>query len=142
MNEQFEYANKLSMPSFNVGYNYAAKPFLVTVMTNRLLNQSSEKIVRKDGLSFGNKTRIIADTLMIGYPINRLIPNVFVSNVEVNKKLYRDKLVGRTNKHSIIYGFGFNYLFNKNISYNASFIAPNNEQGLEYGLSFGINYNF
>ena len=114
----------------------------MTATTNRLLNQSSEKTVTKDGLSFENKTRITADTLMLGYSIKRFTPAVFFTNAGVSKKLYRDnELLGKTEQNAILAGFSITYSYDRDLNFSTAIIAPNQELGLEYGLNFGINYN-
>ena len=136
----YKRSNSFSKPSINYGFNYIYKPFVLVATTNRLLNQASEQQVSKNGLTFTNKTKITADTLMIGYA-NRLSPFVFLTNAGVEKSLYRDnKLLGKTEQSLILYGFGLNYSYDKAITFSTAIIAPNKEQGLEYGLNFSIIY--
>lgn len=140
INDDYEHNNSFSKPSLNYGYNYTYKPFVLAVTTNRLFNQANEQEVSKNGLTFTNKTKITADTLMIGYA-NRLSPFVFLTNAGVDKSLYRDnKFLGKTEQHSLLYGIGLNYSYDKAITFSTAIIAPNKEQGLEYGLNFSINY--
>jgi hypothetical protein len=142
INEEYKYKNTVSKPAFNIGYNYIYKNFVLTATTNRLLNQSTEKTVTKDGLSFENKTRITADTLMLGYSIKRFTPAVFFTNAGVSKKLYRDnELLGKTEQNAILAGFSITYSYDRDLNFSTAIIAPNQELGLEYGFNFGINYN-
>ncbi|MGL5113594.1 MAG: hypothetical protein ACRC6O_13255 [Flavobacterium sp.] len=141
INDDYEYNNSFGKPSLNYGYNYAYKPLVISVITNRLVNQSNSENVKRNGLTFESKTKITADTLTLGYQLNRFIPYVFLTNAGVEKSLYRDKFLGKTEQYSILSGFGTTYLYNKDFNFNASLLTPNKEQGLEYGVNFSINYN-
>jgi hypothetical protein len=140
INDDYQHTNSFSKPSISYGYNYIYKPFVITATTNRLLNQASEQQVSKNGLTFTNKTKITADTFMIGYA-NRLSPFVFLTNAGVEKILYNnERFVGKTKKHSLLFGGGINYSYDKNLIFSTAIIAPNKEQDLEYGLNFSIIY--
>lgn len=141
INDDYEHNNSFSKPSLNYGYNYIHKPFIITATTNRLFNQVNKQKIRKNGLTFESKTKITVDTLSVGYQINRFIPFVFLTNAGVEKSLYRDRLLGKTDQYSILGGLGSTFIYNKDFNFNASLIAPNKEQGLEYGVNFSINYN-
>jgi hypothetical protein len=137
----YERSNSFSKPSLSYGYNYISKPLVFTLTTNRLVNQTNSETVRKNGLAFESKTKITADTLSVGYMLNRFIPYVLLTNARVEKSLYRDKLLGKSDQYSLLYGIGSTYIYNKDFNFNASLIAPNKEQGLECGVNFSINYN-
>lgn len=141
INDDYEHNNSFSKPSINYGYNYIAKPLVFTLTTNRLVNQANSEVVRKNGLTFESRTKITVDTLSAGYQINRFIPFVHFTNARVEKSLYYNKLLGKSDQYSLLYGIGSTYIYNKDFNFNASFIAPNKEQGLEYGVNFSINYN-
>ncbi len=140
--DKYSYPTTLSKPVFNIGYSYNIKPLLISLSTNRIFNQIDSKQVTKDNLIFDLKSKVIADTLIIGYPIKRFIPSIFFTNAEVRKSLYyNDRFLGKTKQNSILYGLNFNYYYNKNFNFYTSIIAPNREQKLQYGINFGINYN-
>lgn len=141
INDDYEHNNSFGKPSLNYGYNYTDKPLVFTLTTNRLVNQANSEVVRKNGLTFESKTKITVDTLSVGYQINRFIPYFLLTNARVEKSLYYNKLLGKSDQYSLLYGIGSTYIYNKDFNFNASLIAPNKEQGLEYGVNFSINYN-
>ena len=110
-----------------------------------MLNQTdSQEIIKKsNNLTFNEKSRIKTDTLLIGYPINKFMPSILITNVQANQNLYyNNKFVGKDDKSSIVYGLNANYSYAKGISFYISFIAPDKELNLTYAINFGINYNF
>lgn len=141
INDDYKHSNSFSKPSLSYGYNYSYKPLVLTLTTNRLVNQNNNEVVRKNGLAYESKTKITADTLTLGYQLNRFIPYVLLTNARVEKSLYYNKLLGKSDQYSLLYGIGSTYIYNKDFNFNASLIAPNKEQGLEYGVNFSINYN-
>lgn len=141
INDDYEHSNSFSKPSLNYGYNYSFKPLVFTLTTNRLVNQANSEVVRKNGLAYESRTKITVDTLSVGYQINRFIPYVFLTNARVEKSLYYNKLLGKSDQYSLLCGIGSTYIYNEDFNFNASLIAPNKEQGLEYGVNFSINYN-
>ena len=141
INDDYEHSNSFSKPSINYGYNYISKPLVFTLTTNRLVNQANNEVIRKNGVAYESRTKITVDTLSVGYQINRFIPYAFLTNARVEKSLYYNKLLGKTDQYSILYGLGSTFIYNKDFNFNASLIAPNKEQGLEYGVNFSINYN-
>ena len=127
-------------PSISYGYSYFYKPLVINISTNRLVNQPNIQNGQKDGLFFESKTKITTDNLSLGYKINRFIPYVFLTNARVEKSLYYNKFLGKTDQYSLLYGIGTTFIYNKDFNFNASLIAPNKEQKLDYGVSFLINY--
>ena len=141
INDAYTRTNSLGKPAISYGYNYIYKPLVISATTNRLFNQASEQQVSKKGVSFLTKTRITADTLLVGYA-GRISPFGFITNAGVDKSLYRDnKLLGRTKQYALLYGGGINYVYDKSFTFSAAVIAPNKELDLKYGLNFGVIYN-
>lgn len=143
VSDDYKHNTNFNNPNFNLGYNYSIQPLLITATTNRLFNQTSEQPVSKNGLTFTSKTKIIADTIMIGYPIKRTILGLLASNVGVKKSLYRDnRFIGKTEQHAILGGIYLAYNYDKDLNLYTAFIAPNKRLDLDYGVSVGVNYNF
>jgi len=141
IDDSYKRTNSIGKPTLSYGYNYIYKPVVISATTNRLFNQASDQEVSKNGLSFLTKTRITADTLLIGYA-SRVSPFVFITNAGVDKSLYRDnKLLGRTKQYALLYGGGINYVYDKSFTFSTAIIAPNKELDLKYGLNFSIIYN-
>jgi len=138
-------SDQLKLSSLNVGLNYFKKPFVFTATTNRLLLQPSSRqmVSKKTEIGFENRTKTRADTFLIGYQIKQFVPGIFITNANVDKRLYRnDKLVGGTKQSALLWGVAGSYFYDKNLSFSAAILAPNEELGLETGLVLGINYNF
>jgi hypothetical protein len=139
--------DQLQLSSVSIGLNQriAKTPFVVGISTNRLINREVSREVKskKNGAVFTNKTKIEADSVIIGYQLGRYIPNIGVANVGVDKSIYyAGKLAGEKQQHTILGMFGLTYLASKDISITSTIILPNKELNLESGVVFGINYNF
>lgn len=139
INDGYKYGSNYQ-PSLVVGYNKVIGDYFVGVSTTRL-NPSVEKSAKK-GAVYQSKSKVEADTLSVGLK-GRLIPSVFVSNVQVGKRLYyKNVKLGSTHKSSILCGFSLNYFLNKRISLGGAYVLPNREQSLESGFVASLNYNF
>lgn len=145
INDNYSRNYRFAPPIFNLGYSYNIQALVISATTNRLFNQSVEQQVvsKTNGLAFTSRTKIIADSLIIGYPVKRIIPAIVISNVGVKKSLYRDnKFLGKTEQHAILGGICLTYIYDKDLSLFTTLIAPNKRFNLDYGVSMGINYNF
>lgn len=147
--KNYSYVNsndQLKLSGLNLGFNYKTNtPVVVSIFTNRVLNISSSREVRNrnNNKIFELASKADVDTFSVGYKYNRIIPAIFLSNVNLDKKLtYQNKIIGKEHLSSFVYGFTLNYLYDKNISIYASILAPNKEFGIETGVIVGFNYNF
>lgn len=146
----FEYTSnqdqlQLTSINFGINQNISDSPFIATISTNRFINRKITREVRnkKSGKIFTNKTKILADSLSIGYKIGQYIPNIGITNVDVNKSIYyAGELVGAKQQHAILSMFGLTYILNRNMITNITILAPNKELGVKSGIVFGFNYNF
>ncbi len=149
--DNYEYvsnSDQFKLSSISVGLSYKIDqkhPILISATTNRLFNQPTSRQVvnKKTGRSFENRTKTTADTLILGYQLNRFIPAVFISNVGVDKRLYRDnEQIDKTKQHTLLYGFQLTCFYDKALAFSAAFLAPNQELGLETGVVLTASYHF
>lgn len=147
----FEYTNnkdQLQIASINLGLTHQLhkSPIIISAFSNKLIfNRAVQREVKSkaSGNIYTNKTKVEADTLMMGYQINRFIPAVFVSNVAVDKGIYSNgRMIADKKQNSIVKGFNLSYIINRDITSNTAILLPNSKLGIEAGIIFGINYNF
>ena len=125
------------------GYNKEINRFNIGVSTNRLLTKQIKRKVDCSGQTCINLARTKYDSLQLGYRIGRYIPNIFVANVHIRKSLsLNGNNLGVQNNNIVSYGFGGNYLVNRNISVTANILMPNKEIYMKKGLGLSIHYNF
>ena len=131
--------------NFNVGLTTIFDKINITAQTNRLVNSFSKRTIidRKTQNILQSKTKITADTLLIGYRFNRIIPAITLSNIKSEKLLYyKNILRAQRNNYVILYGLNLSYFFTKNINSSIFYIMPNKELHLKDSFGFGINYIF
>lgn len=141
INDGYERDSGLSHPTINIGHSFLVKDLVLTTTTNRLFNKTRSETISRKGVVYESKVKIIADSLILGYKMNRFIPSIIFTNTGVEKSLYRGVKLGTTRQHSFTYGVGATYLYDKRLNFNTFFIAPNEELDLDWGLTFGINYS-
>lgn len=139
-NEQFQLTN------LNIGlnYNYNKNPIIFSLATNRLLNRPSiREVVDSKNNKFINKTKTIADTIIISYVYKNTSTGLFISNVNLQKSIfYKGNLAGHKINNIIITGLNINYFFVSKYYTSLSILAPKKEIGLNSGLILGLNYQF
>ena len=131
--------------NFSVGVAKSFDKVNIAFQTNRLGNSFSKRTVidKKTQKILQSNSKITADTLLIGYRFNRIIPAITFSNVELEKLLYYNNILqGKSSNHSILYGLNLSYLITKNISSSIFYIMPNKEFYLKDSFGLGINYIF
>jgi len=144
----FSFVNKyesLEKINFTTGITKNFDKIYIGLNTNRLGNSFYKRTViyNKTGQIFQNKSRITADTLLVGYRYKRIIPAVVFSNVKLEKLLYYNNVLqAKKNNNTILFGLNLSYIINKNINSFIFYIMPNKELYLKNSFGFGINYIF
>jgi hypothetical protein len=135
-------AEQLKLSSINIGYFKEFKNKIsVGAYTNRFLNKGLKRKVKANTTHFVNQTKITFDAIQVGYRFKRLMPNIFVANTKVDKKLfYQNTLLGEKVNHIYTYGAGVNYYLDKKYTVNLTYIFPVEEINMEGGLALGINF--
>jgi len=131
--------------SINVGITKSFDKLNITIQTNRLINLPLTRSVvdKRTGVTLQNKSKIINDTLLIGYRFGRFIPSLLASNAKLNKSLYyKGNFQAKQTNHAILYGVNLGYLLSRNTNVSLIYIAPNKELNLESAFGFGFNYLF
>lgn len=134
-----------SIKSINTGITKSFDNLNVTMQTNRLINfpLTSTVVNKKTGITLQNKSKIITDTLLVGYRFGRFVPSILVSNTKLDKSLYyKGNFQGKQTNHAILYGLNFGYLLSRNTNASLIYIAPNKELNLESAIGLGFNYLF
>ena len=135
----FNYVDKPSI-NLDVGSTVSYSNYLFNISTNRFLNQEQKFTVKSNGIRYRNESKVTTDTLLIGFK-EKLTPTIFLSNVDIRKKLYyNDTIIDSKKNNSWVYGFGIMYFANKNTNLAFNVIAPNVELDLEGGISLAISY--
>jgi len=125
--------------------HYFDNDFNICLQTNRFFNSAVERSVeaKSNHLTFKNKTRLTTDTILIGKRFNRFTPSFLISNSSAEKKLfYKNSLVGKETKTTILYGVNLGYFITRNIVGSVFYIAPNSEFNLESAGGLSLNYIF
>lgn len=145
----FKYINnndQLQLSSLNLGLHYQPNKtaFVYSVLTNRILNRGVNRQVRSKNNNniYTNTTKVIADTIMLGYQIRQFIPSVFLSNVNVDKAILINNVYKHDIKNSFIWGINTTYYLTKNINLTSSIVMPNKKFNINTGIIFGANYIF
>jgi hypothetical protein len=135
-------AEQLKLTSLTLGYFKELKNNIsVGAYTNRFLNKGLKRQVTANTTLFTNRTKTTFDAVQLGYRINRVMPNIFIANTEVDKKLYyQGSLVGRQTNHIYTYGAGLNYYLDKKATVGLTYILPVEEINMEGGLALSINF--
>lgn len=143
-NFKFVNEKELNINSLNVGLFDSYKNFTLSIQTNRLINYSvTRSVVSQNGTMYQNKSKMINDTVLIGYRLERFIPSVLVSNAKLNKSLwYKGNYIAGQTNNTLLYGVNFGYLLTKNINANLFLIAPNKELNLKSATGISLNYLF
>jgi len=133
------YLQEKILPTASIGYFKSIVNFTATIQTNRISNFVNKEFVnsKKDGKAYELKSRLTADTISIGYKINRFNPSIFFSNVRVEKTISKRRV-----NHAILYGASLNYFLNNKMAISTSIVAPNKEIGLSFATLLTINYFF
>lgn len=142
----FKFVNKkeLDLNSLNVGLFNSYNNFTLSIQTNRLINYPiTRSVVSQNGTVYQNKSKMINDTVLIGYRFDRFIPSVLISNTKLNKSLWLNgNFQTKKVNHTLLYGLNFSYLLSKNINANLFVIAPNKELNLKSATGISLNYLF
>jgi len=134
-----------SIKSINTGITKSFDNLNFTIQTNRLINLPLTRSIidKRTGVTLQNKSKIISDTLIIGYRFGRFVPALLVSNTKLDKSLYyKGNFQGKQTNHAILYGLNFGYLLSRNTNASLIYIAPNKELNLESAIGLGFNYLF
>ena len=121
------------------GYFLKANNYTLTFQTNRLINKTQNQFIQSkaNGKAYELKTRLRADSLLLGYKFKRFNPSIVVSNARLERTLTERKV-----NNALLYGLNFNYFIDRNISLSTTYIAPNKEFGLVGAGLVSINYLF
>jgi len=143
-NFKFVNEKELDINSLNVGVFNSYKNFTLSIQTNRLINYSvTRSVVSQNGTMYQNKSKMINDTVLIGYRFDRFIPSMLISNTKLNKSLwYKGNYIAGQTNNTLLYGVNFGYLLTKNINANLFLIAPNKELYLKSAAGISLNYLF
>jgi len=134
-----------SIKSINTGITKSFDNLNFTIQTNRLINLPLTRSIidKRTGVTLQNKSKIISDTLIIGYRFGRFVPALLVSNTKLDKSLYyKGNFQGKQTNHAILYGLNFGYLLSRNTNASLIYITPNKELNLESAIGLGFNYLF
>lgn len=134
-----------SIKSLTTGITKTFDKVNITIQTNRFINFPITRMVidKKTGINLQNKSKIINDTILIGYRFNRIVPSLLISNTKLEKSLYyKGNFQGKQTNHTILYGVNLLYLLSRNTNTSLFYIAPNKEINLESAIGLGINYLF
>lgn len=125
--------------SASYGYFIKANNYTLTIQTNRLINKTNTQFTQNkaNGKSYELKTRLRADTLLIGYKFKRFNPAIVLTNARLERNI-----TSRQVNNTILYGLNINYFIDKNYSISGTYIAPNKEFGLIGAGLLSINYFF
>lgn len=121
------------------GYFFLASNYNFSITTNRLINKTQNQFIqsKSTGKAYELKTRLRADSLLIGYKFKRFNPSIVISNARLERTLISKKV-----NSALLYGLNLNYFIDKNISLSTTYIAPNKEFGLIGAGLLSINYFF
>lgn len=121
------------------GYFFLASNYTFTISSNRLVNKTQNQFIQSKttGKAYELKTRLRADSLLIGYKFKRFNPAIVVSNARLERTLTARKV-----NNALLYGLNVNYFIDKNYSISGTYIAPNKEFGLVGAGLLSINYFF
>lgn len=143
-NFKFINEKELNINSLNVGVFDSYKNFTLSIQTNRLINYPiTRSVVSQNGTVYQNKSKMINDTVLIGYRLDRFIPSVLISNTKLNKSLwYKGNYIAGQTNHALLYGVNLGYLLTNNINANLFLIAPDKELNLKSAAGISLNYLF
>ena len=143
-NFKFINEKELNINSLNVGVFDSYKNFTLSIQTNRLINYPiTRSVVSQNGTVYQNKSKMINDTVLIGYRLDRFIPSVLISNTRLNKSLwYKGNYIAGQTNHALLYGVNLGYLLTNNINANLFLIAPDKELNLKSAAGISLNYLF
>ena len=145
-NEQVKNPFKDSLKSLSVGVSKEFKDnWTIIINTNRLYSKEIKRSVKykANNAILENRTRLKNDTIQVGKRFKKLLPTVFISNVEVDKSLWKDnQFLGRKVNHTILYGVNLNYFMTKHWSTSMFYVFPNEEINLESGFGLTTSFNF
>lgn len=138
--KEFEQPN----PSLTLGLSKSLHNFTFTLQTNRLTNYPlTRSVLNRKGVTLQNKSKLITDTITLGYRLGRVIPSFILTNARVDKQLrYKGNFLGKDSKSTILYGVSFGYLITRSVIGSVIYIAPNHEFDLESAMGLGVNYLF
>ena len=134
--------------NLNIGVSttpFDDKRFVFGIATNRLVNSAVNRKIqdKSTGLTFKSSSKVAADTILGGYRYHKFLPQLFLSSVRVdNKVYYHDTLVGNKKIGTLLYGLNLSYFSTRNLAFATTLIAPNASLNIEYGLGFGVNFFF
>ena len=138
----FDYVNEFEqigkITSVNVGYTKRICNYTITASTNRLLNKSLRRQVVINNYIMTSKTKIVYDSLQLGYMIKRFSPSIFLANTKVTRSITGYKAVN----HAFVGGVSLGYFLTKKINISAIYLLPNQELYLKSGFGVGVNYLF
>lgn len=143
-NFKFINEKELDLNALNVGVFNSYKNLTFSIQTNRLLNYPvTRSVMSENGAVYQNKSKMINDTVLIGYRLDRFIPSMLISNTRLNKSLwYKGNYIAGQTNHALLYGVNLGYLVTKNVNANLFFIAPNKELFLTNATGISLNYLF
>lgn len=142
VNEYETIKNPKDNLNFSLGANIELdNKFNVAISTNRIYSPYSSRTILYKGNTFELKNRTTIDTIAVGKRFKRILPMVFVSSVNEERRLVKDhKLINRYDNSSFVYGVNLTAFLNKKVSGSVFCAFPSGD--LNYAIGLGINYYF
>lgn len=121
------------------------KRFSVNIATNRFTNWKIDRKLhdKQTNLDYDYRTKTTLDSIYFGYRFGRVLPQLIIANMELQKKLYfANSLVKKDYEHTVLFGASLGYFLTKNLLVSSFIIAPNKALHLEVGAGVGATLIF
>lgn len=124
--------------NFNVGYGHIYKDVMFTASTNRLLSNTQYSVSNNPRITTESKAKI--DSFSCGYKIQKFVPSLFISFVDLKQKSFTQKLIATRRKRAWVSGISVSYFITKDIYSSFIIVAPNDRLDLKTSTGLALTY--